>query len=786
MNFYPFEDIKSRGDCVAFVEHLGATVTNGRCAAVWRGGDGLNVAVSKEEWYDHKAKVGGGLIELCATAKFGGDIQQAQAYLGQWLGLTPKMSARKLTRSRYDELIALGYKEVCRYPYENLNGELVHFVVRMEHPTLPKEFVQGTPSGWGMGKVVPILYRMSEWVNKSYVCIVEGEKDVETLRAMGIPATTNCGGASKWLPEYADFFKAKNVAILQDNDESGEKHTATIASVIKHVAKKIVVVRPSNLPKGDVTDWMQKEGGSKEALLKLIQQATPLNLDELEDFDPVREAAKAANKTDFSNYIERRDESEKGVKVTKEPRIINDLISDVHKRFCGFPRRVRGGNSVFDHDHATNQIIHLHESADLFAWIGRKSKRRVAWAVGDAMVTKSELYKGLFAEAIAYESISNVPDYPRRADVYYTHPKMPKPSPEHQYFRDFVNFFDPASETYRTMLKAFVCAPLWYVRGLPRPGWIIDSPDGAGAGKTTLVELVARLYCGSPIKSNKQELKTNHGELIKRMVSAEGRMARLCLCDNITGDFHCAELSDLMTAENISGKAPYGRGEEVRPNNLTYVITANSATVDNDLSDRCYYIQVARPKRTGNWKRNVMEYIEKYRYHIFADIIDMLSKAEPLEHEPRTRFPEFEGVILRAVCESEQEYASALLTLEESRAVSNGDDELAKIIEEKFAEEIRAVSLDPETDHVFIRSEVVAKWAEHIIRENPMQAIRNFAKNGLSQRFDAKLTAYPHHGPERRRGILWIPANQPDYKKGTRYNIIALKNNKATSVQHTA
>lgn len=218
MQFYSFDEIKARGDCRRFVtEVLGCDINReGRCIAVWRGGDDYNVKVDKDEWFDHRDKVGGGLIELCAIAKFNNkdETQLAQNFLGEWLRLEPKIKLKPNPLANrgtlYERLVDDGYSEVKRYLYEDSEGNVVHHVARMEHPTKHKEFVQGTPEHWGLGDVKPILYRMKDWVSNSKVCIVEGEKDVDTLiDRLGIPATTNCGGADKWRPEYAQLFKGK-------------------------------------------------------------------------------------------------------------------------------------------------------------------------------------------------------------------------------------------------------------------------------------------------------------------------------------------------------------------------------------------------------------------------------------------------------------------------------------------------------------------------------------------------------------------------------------------------
>lgn len=53
------------------------------------------------------------------------------------------------------------------------------------------------------------------------VYYVEGEKDVETMKKIGLTATT-AGGAKDWKREYARYFIGAKVVVLPDNDEPGQ------------------------------------------------------------------------------------------------------------------------------------------------------------------------------------------------------------------------------------------------------------------------------------------------------------------------------------------------------------------------------------------------------------------------------------------------------------------------------------------------------------------------------------------------------------------------------------
>ena len=115
------------------------------------------------------------------------------------------------------------------YDYRSATGELLYQVVRYE----PKDFRQRSPDGaggwiWNVKGVRTVLYRLPE-IRAAIgagdsIWICEGEKDVESLRALDLVATTNPGGALKWKPEYAEFFRgASDIRIIADIDATGKE-----------------------------------------------------------------------------------------------------------------------------------------------------------------------------------------------------------------------------------------------------------------------------------------------------------------------------------------------------------------------------------------------------------------------------------------------------------------------------------------------------------------------------------------------------------------------------------
>jgi len=192
------------------------------------------------------------------------------------------------------------------YPYVGLDGELLYEVCRME----PKTFRQRRPmpggadswawsldagnyrrdrGGWirlhddvqaadgdlQLPDVERVLYRLPELDDvfasnirrreyldechcpQTRVFISEGEKDVDALWALGLPATTNAGGAGKWLCSYSAALTGQRVVILPDNDIAGINHAISVmGSLLLYGCESVTICRLPVDKKGDVSDFL--------------------------------------------------------------------------------------------------------------------------------------------------------------------------------------------------------------------------------------------------------------------------------------------------------------------------------------------------------------------------------------------------------------------------------------------------------------------------------------------------------------------------------------------------
>ena len=173
---------------------------------------------------------------------------------------------------------------VAEYHYTDIDG---NFLFKKTRWWLPlerrKDFSWSHKEGgrWVSKRGGPqVLYNLPATKLDS-LYIVEGEKDVETLKAHNLPAVSGADGAGKgkWLPQYTEALKGKEVAIIQDNDKNGKAFALETAQALTGKAKSVKLldlsrVWPDIPEKGDVSDMLEAMGPVEgmRALLKLTRE----------------------------------------------------------------------------------------------------------------------------------------------------------------------------------------------------------------------------------------------------------------------------------------------------------------------------------------------------------------------------------------------------------------------------------------------------------------------------------------------------------------------------------
>jgi len=266
----------------------------------WRYGSkgSLSIDLVKGTWYDHQESQGGGALDLVEReTKLKGGARFEWLKSKGFVFETHDGGAAQAPRQRFEI--------VATYDYCDEGGALLSQVCRMEPkdfrqrrrplPTDPPDKIKGGWV-WSVKGVRQVPYKFPELLEVAdrVVLIVEGEKDADRLWAMGVPATTNLGGAGKWHDELSEYFKDYDIVIVPDRDPQkkhpktgellfhpdgrpilpGQDHAQDIARSLYGVAKRVRVLElwhdwPAMPDKGDVSDWMVS-GGSVEKLYVLI------------------------------------------------------------------------------------------------------------------------------------------------------------------------------------------------------------------------------------------------------------------------------------------------------------------------------------------------------------------------------------------------------------------------------------------------------------------------------------------------------------------------------------
>lgn len=174
------------------------------------------------------------------------------------------------------------------WTYTNAAGDPVGLVVRWNTPTgkdVRPVSRKADGSGWcigGMPTPRP-LYALPELLTTpagSRVFIVEGEKAADAARAVGLAATTSPHGsksASKadWSP-----VAGREVVILPDHDDAGERYADDVARLATGAgAKSVRVVRLvelwAGMPEGgDMADLVEHRGGDVDPIRAEVEALT--------------------------------------------------------------------------------------------------------------------------------------------------------------------------------------------------------------------------------------------------------------------------------------------------------------------------------------------------------------------------------------------------------------------------------------------------------------------------------------------------------------------------------
>lgn len=285
----------------------------------------ISVDLIKGTWFDHEAGVGGGLLDLIRREKgFHGAVScmewlDHEGYTNGAATPPPRTngSGAPHPQPQPQPKSAKSRREAEYYDYLDEAGHLLYQVVRYE----PKDFRQRRPDGnggwiWDINGVRRIPYRLAELTealaHEHTVFIVEGEKDVNTLLANGVPATCNAMGAGSWVDGLNGFFAGADVVIIPDNDPQtrngkgellyhqdgrprrpGQDHAHSVARALSEDnARRVRLLDLGKVwtqcpDKGDISDWFEA-GFKTDDLWPIVEQLPDWTPDQAKEITPLQ------------------------------------------------------------------------------------------------------------------------------------------------------------------------------------------------------------------------------------------------------------------------------------------------------------------------------------------------------------------------------------------------------------------------------------------------------------------------------------------------------------------
>jgi hypothetical protein len=264
----------------------------------------MRVNLTKQLWFCDPCGFGGSVIELHARLN---NIDTKEA-MKQLLPEDREKSKGEQVKLRYIE----------SYEYQNIHGDTVFWVDRMESPLGDdKQFYQWHEVNGkrvnNMDGVTRCLYRMPIVSREQELMLVEGEKCVQAAAKIGFPATTNPGGSGAWLPAYAEYLKDKDITVCPDEDATGVKWLKAVMGSLEGLVKTVRVCRVPK-PYNDISDLVEGQG-REEAFKQIseIMEKTPriprgivipvYNSEELEAMYSTSVRTTKYNSVDLGNWL---------------------------------------------------------------------------------------------------------------------------------------------------------------------------------------------------------------------------------------------------------------------------------------------------------------------------------------------------------------------------------------------------------------------------------------------------------------------------------------------------
>lgn len=415
--------------------------------------------------------------------------------------------------------------------------------------------------------------------------------------------------------------------------------------------------------------------------------------------------AAAPSQNPISNFKVETDDDGKEIRL---PIPMRDIIISIMDHTDGWPKRV--GGCLFIHD--GDGVHWLENTSALFGWLAYRVGI-IEWSnqtIG--CVTKDELFQELCRTVEAYIAVEELPHFPPLPGHYYACEDIAA-GPD-DVLTQFIEYFSPATDDDKMLILAMFATPFWGAKAGSRPAFLITSDAGRGVGKSKITDMLS-LLTGGHIELSAGE---DAGRMRSRLLSPEGLKKRIARLDNVkTMKFSWAELESIITSPLISGHKLH-HGESGRPNNLTWIITLNGASLGTDMAQRVVTIKLSKPHRIGCWEEDVIRLIETKRIELIAGLRSFL-ESEPQPMPEHSRWASWEDQVLSRLADPWR----IQKTIRERSDTANVDFRIIEQIEEYFFDRLTDLGyIDESAIHVPLK--ISGAWI-------------NEATNARNKEFDA-------------------------------------------------
>ena len=253
-----YAEIKQR---VSMDDLLGAysiDTVKGRCACPLHGGDnktGFNVHSDGQAWTCH-TQCGSGDIFTFVEKYENVDNSKARVRIMEMFNLeSPEPVAKPKKQAKPKAAVI----KTTEYVYRDKDAKPPYKVIRRDYADGKKDCFQECNGKFSLPVDVRTLYNLDliEEAGDGFICLCEGEKTADALFSLDYAGTTNPLGSKNWNDSYAELLKDKNVVVMPDADEHGEKWREAVKESLCGVVESLRVV---NVPDSFVKDHPEFTG----------------------------------------------------------------------------------------------------------------------------------------------------------------------------------------------------------------------------------------------------------------------------------------------------------------------------------------------------------------------------------------------------------------------------------------------------------------------------------------------------------------------------------------------